>query len=137
MPTRVHGLLSRDQKTYLRHLAETLERETRVEIAGLVVPHVDDVEGFATAYFNHLGLGKRGYDNGILVLVVVDRRVARIEVGRGLDDVVSSDAAQRVITKVMAPHFRREAYGEGLTRGMEALADLVRKAGPSAKRLIL
>jgi uncharacterized protein len=137
MPTRVHRLLSREQKAYLRHMAEMLERETGAEIAGVIVPHVDDVEGFATAYFNHLGLGKRGYDNGLLVLVVLDRHLVRIEVGRGLETVVPPDAADRIIARVIAPHFRRGAYGEGLVRGMEALADLVRKAAPSEKRLIL
>jgi uncharacterized protein len=134
MRTRAHRVLSRAEKVRLRHLVEDLERETGAEISALVVPHVDDLERFATSYFNHLGLGKRGHDNGILVLVVVDRRLVRIEVGRGLETTVTSAAAQRIITDVMTPHFRQGAYGEGLVRGVEALADLVRKAEPSASK---
>ncbi len=135
MAARAHQLLTREEKAYLRHVVETLERETGVEIAGMVIPHVDAVEKFATAYFNHLGIGKRGHDNGILVLVVVDRRLVRIEIGRGLEGLVPREAAQQIIADVMSPHFRQGAYGRGLIQGVEALARLVRPApaDPSAR----
>ncbi len=126
MATRVHTLLSRDEKARLRHLVETLERETGAEIAAVMMPHVDDPENFATTYFNHVGIGKREHNNGVLILVVVDRRQVRIEVGHGLEAVVSQDAAGRVIAEVMAPQFRGGRYGEGLIRGVEAIADLIR-----------
>lgn len=131
MATRAHRLLTPAEKTRLRHLIEELERDTGAEIAGLVIPHVDNVEEFATAYFNHLGVGKRGHDNGLLVLVVVDRRLVRIEVGRGLETVVTPEAAQQIISGVMAPLFRRGRYGEGLLAAAEALSDLIRAARPS------
>ncbi len=126
MATRVHHLLSREEKTRLRHLAEDVERETGVEIAVLLVPHVDDTEGFAKAYFDHAGIGKRGHDNGVLILAVVDRRVIRIEVGRGLASVVPGSAAQQIIADVIAPQFRLGRYGEGLLRGVEAVGHLAR-----------
>ena len=123
-----HRALSRPEKARLRHLVEAIERETGAEIAALLVPHVDDVEGFATAYFNHLGVGKPGHDNGILVLVILDRRLVRIEVGRGLEAVVTPEAASKVIADVMAPYLRGGRYGEGVLRGVEALGHLVRAA---------
>ncbi len=126
MATRVHRLLSPAEKARLRHVVEAAERETGVEIAALLVPHVDDIEAFASAYFNHLGVGKRGRDNGILILVVVDRRAVRIEVGRGLASTVTPDAARKIIEGVIAPQFRLGRYGEGLVRGAEALDHLVR-----------
>jgi uncharacterized protein len=128
MATRVHNLLGHEEKVRLRHLVETLERETGAEIAALVLPHVDDLETFATAYFNHVGIGKREHNNGVLVLVVVDRRRVRIEVGHGLETVVTRSAADRIITDVMTPEFRAGRYGEGVLRGVEAIAALVRGA---------
>jgi len=121
-------MLSRAEKVRLRHLIEEVERDTSVEIAALLIPHTDDAEGFARAYFDQAGIGKRGHDNGILVLVVVDRRVIRIEVGRGLAPMVPPAAAQRIISDVMAPQFRLGRYGEGLLRGVEAVGHLVRAA---------
>lgn len=136
MPTRAHKLLSHAEKTRLRHVVEAVERETGAEIATLMVPHVDDVEQFATAYFNHLGIGKREHHNGVLILVVVDRRQVRIEVGHGLETVVTPEAARRIIAEVIAPEFRAGRYGGGLLRGVEAIAELIRsthQASPHAK----
>src|SRR5207244_12867001 len=86
------------------------------------------LETFAWAYFNHLGIGKREHHNGVLIVVVVDRRQVRIEVGRGLEDVVTRDAAAAIIAEVMAPELRRGRYGEGLIRGVEGAGAHVRGA---------
>jgi uncharacterized protein len=126
MATRAYKLLSHAEKTRLRHLVEAVERETGAEIATLIIPHVDDMEQFATAYFNHVGVGKRNHHNGVLILVVVDRRQVRIEVGRGLETVVTPEAAGRIIAEIIAPEFRTGQYGAGLLRGAEAIADLIR-----------
>ncbi len=134
MTTRPHRLLSHADKARLRHLVESVERDTGAEIATLVIPHVDDVERFATEYFNHIGIGKREHHNGVLILVVVDRRQARIEVGHGLEGVVTAGAAKRIIAEVMAPEFRQGRYGTGLTRAVEAVADLIRAAQAGTAR---
>ena len=134
MVTKAGRLVTHAEKARLRQLVEEIERETQVEIATLVVPHVDDLEKFATAYFNHLGIGKREHHNGVLIVVVVDRRQVRIEVGRGLEDVVTRDAAAGIIAEVMAPELRRGRYGEGLIRGVEAAGALVLVARGSPRR---
>lgn len=134
MPMRPHALLSPADKTRLRHVVEEVERETGAEIATLVLSHVDDVEQFATAYFNHVGIGKREHHNGVLIVVAVDRRQVRIEVGHGLEAVVTSDASKRIITEVIAPEFRAGRYGAGLLRGVEAIGDLIRSAPRASPR---
>src|SRR5207302_7904023 len=101
--TTAAQLVTHAETVRLRELVEEIERETQGEIATLVVPRVDDLQTFATAYFNHLGIGKREHHNGVLIVVVVDRRQVRIEVGRGLVDVVTRDAAAAIIAEVMAP----------------------------------
>jgi len=131
MTPRPHTILTRAEKAKLRHLIEAVERDTGAEIAALVIPHVDDIEAFATAYFSHLGIGKRGHDNGILILVALDPRRIRIEVGRGLGSVVTSQAARAVIEQVIAPAFQAGRYGDGLLYGVGAIAKMIRKeAGP-------
>jgi uncharacterized protein len=127
MTAAPHRLLSAPDKTRLRHLAESIERETGVEIAALVVSRADDVPGLARAYFDHVGIGKRGRDNGVLVLVALDNRAIRIELGRGLPSVIGPVEAQRVIDFVIAPQFRLGRFGEGLVRGMEALGHMARR----------
>jgi uncharacterized protein len=126
--TALHRLLSPRDKTRLRHLAESIERDTGVEIAALIVPRAGDVAGFARAYFDHVGIGKRGRDNGVLVLVAMDNRAIHIELGRGLTAAIRPEDAKRVIDFVIAPQFRHGRFGEGLARGVEALGHLVRRA---------
>jgi uncharacterized protein len=126
-----HRLLTARDKTRLRHLAESIERETGVEIAALVVSHADDVPRFAREYFDHVGIGKRGRDNGVLLLVALGNRAIHIELGRGLAATIRPEDAQRVIDFVMAPQFRHGRFGEGLARGVEALGHLARR--PAAR----
>ena len=124
----MHRLLNARDKTRLRHLTEAIERETGVEIAVLIVRRADDVPALARGYFNHVGIGKHGRDNGALVLVAMDNRAIHIELGRGLATAVRPEDAQRIIDHVIAPQFRHGRFGEGLVRGAEALGHLVRGA---------
>ena len=124
----MHRLLSARDKTRLRRLTEAIERDTGVEIAVLVVPRANDVPALARGYFDHVGIGKHGYDNGVLVLVAMDNRAIHIELGRGLGSVIRSEDAQRVIDFVIAPQFRHGRFGEGLIRGVEAIGHLVGRA---------
>jgi len=127
-----HRLLSREEKARLRHLVEAIERETGVEVATLIIRHTDDVAAYGRAYFDHVGVGKRGHDTGVLVLVALDGRQVRIELGRGLAGIVQPEDAQRIIDHVIAPQFRQGRYGDGLVRGIEALGHLVRASQPPA-----
>lgn len=127
----MHRLLSAHDKARLREIAEAIERETGVEIAALVVPRANDVPGLARQYFDHIGIGKREHDNGVLVLVAMDNRAIHIELGRGLATVIRPEDAQRVIDFVIAPQFRHGRFGEGLVRGVEAIGHLVRRAEAS------
>jgi uncharacterized protein len=124
----MHRLLDARDKVRLRHLTEAIERETGVEIAALVVRRANDVPALARAYFDHVGIGKHGHDNGVLVLVAMDNRAIHVEIGRGLGTVVRPEDAQRVIDFVIAPQFRHGRFGEGLIRGVEAIGHLVRGA---------
>lgn len=124
----MHRLLNARDKTRLRHHTEAIERDTGVEIAVLVVRRADDVPALARSYFNHVGIGKHGRDNGVLVLVALDNRAIHIELGRGLAAAVRPEDAQRIIDHVIAPQFRHGRFGEGLVRGAEALGHLVRRA---------
>jgi uncharacterized protein len=124
----MHRLLAARDKVRLRRLTEAIERETGAEIAALVVRRANDVPALARAYFDHVGIGKHGHDNGVLVLVAMDNRAIHVEIGRGLGTVVRPEDAQRVIDFVIAPQFRHGRFGEGLIRGVEAIGHLVRGA---------
>lgn len=128
------GALSARDKARLRRLAEAVERETGVEIGVLVVRRAGDAAGLARAYFDHVGIGKRGRDNGALVLIAMDDRAIRVELGRGLAAAVRTDDVKRIIDFVIAPQFRAGRFGEGLLHGVEALAHLIRAAAEGPRQ---
>jgi uncharacterized protein len=93
----------------------------------IVVATVDTVEPFgsieeyAVRLFEQAGIGDRERDRGILVLLAVEQRRVRIEVGYGLEDIVTDGFAGDVIRTEMLPAFRSGEYGPGLLAGVTAL----------------
>ncbi len=72
------------------------------------------IDEFAVKLYERAGIGAKGKDNGVLILVAVDDRRARIEVGYGLEGFLTDGWSGEVIRTAMLPAFRRNAYGEGL-----------------------
>ncbi len=72
------------------------------------------IEEYAVKLFERAGIGVKGKDNGVLILVAVQDRRARIEVGYGLEGALTDGFSGDIIRSAMLPAFRRNAYGEGL-----------------------
>jgi uncharacterized protein len=85
------------------------------------------VEDYANRLFNAWGIGKKGRDNGVLVLVARDEREMRIEVGYGLEGVLPDGLAGAVIRETFIPRFRDGRYREGIVEGTTRVADIVRR----------
>jgi len=70
-----------------------------------------------------VGIGKKGKDNGVLVLVAMDDREWRIEVGYGLEGYITdAESYQIAQNEYLVPKFQEGKYGEGLASTVEALA---------------
>jgi len=69
-----------------------------------------------------VGIGKKGKDNGVLVLVAMEEREWRIEVGYGLEGYITDIESNRIATDYLVPKFQEGLYGEGLASTVEALA---------------
>jgi len=69
-----------------------------------------------------VGIGKKGKDNGVLVLVAMEEREWRIEVGYGLEGYITDIESNRIATDYLVPKFQEGLYGEGLADTVIALA---------------
>lgn len=90
----------------------------------LVVATVPDlggqaIEPFANALFRHWALGQAGEDNGVLFLVARDDRKIRIEVGYGLEGVLTDLYAKLIIENTVTPAFRAGDFAGGIARGVD------------------
>jgi uncharacterized protein len=72
------------------------------------------IEEYAVKLYERAGIGAKGKDNGVLILVAVDEHRARIEVGYGLEGVLTDGTCGEIIRTEMLPAFRKGDYGEGL-----------------------
>ena len=83
-----------------------------------------DINSYAVKMFaNHgRGIGAKGKDNGLLLLLAVDDRSVRAEVGYDLEGIVTDGFAGQVSRQVMVPYFRKGDYSGGMLAGAQALA---------------
>lgn len=135
---KARHLISAEEKVKLREFIERIERETTGEICVMLLEDVEDPKHVAHDYFNHLGIGKKELDNGILILVVLAKRRIELVVGKGIQQVVSQTFLEQVIHEAMVPHFRDGRFGHGLQKAVEAFGRVLREDFPKvypAKRV--
>lgn len=93
---------------------------------------INDITQLGVYIFNELsldtpsgavvGIGKKGKDNGVLVLVAMEDREWRIEVGYGLEGYITDVEANRIAENYLVPNFQEGEYGKGLLETVDALA---------------
>jgi uncharacterized protein len=88
------------------------------------------VEQCAVSVFQNWKLGRSGVDDGVLLLVAIKERKMRIEVGYGLEGVLTDARSSRILREVMQPLFARGEYAEGIDQGLGAIMTVIRSAGP-------
>jgi len=83
-----------------------------------------DIREYATKMFENRGrgIGQKGRDNGLLILLAVKDRQVWVEVVYDLEEFVTDGFAGEISRKVMVPEFRRGAYGAGLLAGLSRIA---------------
>jgi uncharacterized protein len=125
------AIIGPDVRARLSALLEAHEKQSGQQFAVLTVPSLDGdaIEDFSIRVVDRWQLGKKGKDDGLLLLVVPKDKRVRIEVGRGLEGDVTDAVSSRVIRNIMGPAFRSGDYGGGIER---ALTSLMRTASGQA-----
>jgi len=121
------GTLSAAQIGELEADLVALEQRKGSQLSVLVVATTGElpIEEYSLAVVEKNKLGRRKIDDGLLLLVAKDDRKARIEVGYGLEGVVTDAIASRVIREYLTPRFREGDYFGGLKDADAALIKLV------------
>lgn len=123
------AVLDEGAKTELASIIREAEDIGSTEIAVVTVPSLDGmtVEEYASKLFAAWGIGKKGVDNGVLVLVAPKDRTMRIEVGYGLEPVLPDSLAGSIIRSEFTPAFREGDYRAGILKGVSRVAGIVRE----------
>ena len=121
------GILSNETKAKLAALSSEIEAKTTSQLAILTIDTTAplDIETYAVKLFEKWGIGQKGKNNGVLILVAVKERRARIEVGYGLEGAIPDALAKNIIEKSMIPFFKRGDYDAGILQSAAVVSKLI------------
>ena len=99
------------------------EQATSNEITVVTVPSMDGdyIENYAAKLFEEWGIGKKNTDNGVLLLLALEERKLRIEVGYGLEGALPDSVAQSIITNEITPLLKAGDYDGAVTAGVAGI----------------
>jgi len=121
-------VLTEEQRQALENKLSQFEKSSTNEISVVIIPNLQDdtIENFAVKLFEAWGIGKKEKDNGILLLIAMQDRKMRIEVGYGLEDKVTDAQAGWIINNVMKPAFKENNYYAGMNGAVDNIIALTR-----------
>lgn len=118
------GVFSTNDSLALEHFLAEVERQTGAQIAVVTLDSLEggEIADTANRLFEQWGIGRRGQDDGVLLLAALRDRKARIEVGYGLEGDLNDARAGRILDEEVIPYFRQANYSAELQAGARALA---------------
>lgn len=122
------SILTPQQKQALEEKLRALDREKGSQVVLLILPTTapEAIEQYAVRFFEENKIGRKGVDDGLLLLVALEDRRMRIEVGYGLEGAVSDILSKRIIDSIITPAFRKGEYYQGIDAGLDALIKLIK-----------
>lgn len=123
-------VLKPDEVSQLTSALQKFEAGTPNQVAVAIFPRAPagSVDDFTIRTAERFPLGRAGLDTGAILFVFMDERVARLEVGYGLEGTLTDAETHRILETVLAPAFARGAYFDGLDSTLEAIFANVRNA---------
>jgi uncharacterized protein len=119
------GTMSNETKDTIREINRQLKPSgTEIVVAVISTLGEENIDTYANLLFRKWGIGDREKNNGVLLLVAMEERKIRIEVGYGLEGKITDGIAGRIIRDLIAPSFKAEKYDTGILSGFNAIATL-------------
>jgi uncharacterized protein len=130
-------LLPADAQQRLEQRLAERERATGAQMVIAMFPSLEgeNLEDFSVRLAERWRVGQKSLDNGVILLVFVQERRVRLEVGYGLEPVLPDAVAAQIIRDTIGPRFREQRYAEGLDAAVAAVyARVDTKGVPTAPR---
>ncbi len=130
------GLLSPEREQALSAKLEALENNTTDQVVVVTLASLNgyDIADYGYRLGRHWGIGQKGKDNGVLLIVAPNERKVRIEVGYGLEGVLTDAKSSRIIQNRILPAFKRGDFSGGIEAGVDAIVSVLRYPGAEIPR---
>lgn len=118
------NLLTDEQVEMFTQLISNFEKKTTNEIAIVTVANTtpySNLGEYGTKLFNHWGIGKKGLNNGLLLIVSKNKQEVRIATGLGTEKTLTDAVCKEVIEQVIVPRLREGDFAKGIYDGLQAL----------------
>ena len=125
--TDLTGTLDTAEQQALEQTLAAFEQRKGSQLAVLIVPTTgnETIEQFGIRMAEQWKLGRKGSDDGLLLIVAKADRTLRIEVGYGLEGVIPDAIAKRVISETIVPRLKAGDFAGGITAGLTQLMTLI------------
>ncbi|RTL54935.1 MAG: YgcG family protein [Rhodocyclaceae bacterium] len=129
--TDLTGTLDAGQKAQLETALQQIEAAKGAQIGILLLPSVkpETIEQYGIRLAEAWKLGRKGVDDGLIIIVAKADRRMRIEVGYGLEGNIPDAVAKRIVSEEMAPRFKQGDYFGGLQAAVQALSARIGDSG--------
>ena len=120
-------MLAAEERQRLETTLAERERTTGVQMAIAIFRSLEgeSLEDYSMRLAQQWRIGQKGLDNGLILLVFVQDRKVRVEVGYGLEPTITDVVASQVIRQSIAPRFREGRYGAGLEAAVTAVFERI------------
>lgn len=125
--TDLTATLDAQQTQSLESRLAAFEAKKGAQLAVLIVPTTEPetIEQFGLRVVEAWKLGRKGVDDGALLLIAKDDRTMRIEVGYGLEGALNDATAKRIIAEIITPSFKRGEFYAGIDAGTAAMMRVI------------
>lgn len=125
--TDLTATLSGDQKAVLEQQLADLEARKGAQLVVLILPTTqpEAIEQFSIRLFDAWKVGRKGVDDGVMLIVAKDDRRLRIEVGYGLEGALNDATAKRIISETITPFFKNGDFPGGINAGVTAIVKII------------
>ncbi|TVR89194.1 MAG: TPM domain-containing protein [Spirochaetaceae bacterium] len=122
------GLISAEDRSRIEAVIEAVRAATGAEIAVVTVPSYGpygSIEQFGVALAESWGVGSSADDSGAILILAMQERQVRIEVGYGLEGILPDGRVGAILDELVLPRFREENWGAGMLGGVQGLAGYI------------
>jgi uncharacterized protein len=125
--TDLTSTLNGEQKAMLEQQLADLEARKGAQLVVLILPSTqpETIEQFGIRLFEAWKVGRKGVDDGVMLIVAKDDRRLRIEVGYGLEGALNDATAKRIISETITPQFKSGDFPGGIIAGAAAISKII------------
>lgn len=122
-------IINQPEANNIISIGKELEDKTGAQAVIVTIDSTNSIpiEQYANDLFRTWGIGQKGKDNGLLILLAIKDRTWRVEVGRGLEGAIPDALSNRIMESIAKPNFAEGNYGKGLINSYSTFVIILQK----------